>query len=156
MGVAVNVAGAKDEAAAELEGVLERVWPRLPEAGRPRPLPGCDVVAPKNMKQGSTAEAGGTIRLQLLVDQEREGDAGFRAEETGIVPVPKPDGREARSLFPECLLMIAQLRDVLAAVDSTVVAEEDKDRGTFGPQRAEPYFLAFRVGQDHPCKPSAE
>ena len=112
------------------------MWPRLPVAGGPRPLAGCGVVAPKEMEQRSAAEAGGTVRLPLLVDQEREGDAGFHAEEAGIVPVPKPDGREARPLSPECLLMIAQLRDVLAAEYSTVVAEEDEDRGTLSPQRA--------------------
>ena len=132
------------------------MWPRLPVAGGSRPLPARGVVAPKEMEQGTAAETGGMVRFPLLVDQEREGDAGFLAENTGVVTVPKPDGREARALFPEGLLVLAQLRDVLPAEDSTVVAEEDEDRGTLLPQRAEPDLLAFRVGQDDSRKPRAE
>ena len=154
MGVAIEVAGTKDEAAAKLEGVLAKLM--LPVAGGLGPLPGCRVVAPKEMEQGSAAEAGGAVRFPLLVDQEREGDAGFLSENAGVVPVPKPDGRQACALFPEGLLVLAQLRDVLAAEDSTVVAEEDEDRGTLPPQRTEADLLTFRVGQDDPRKLSAE
>jgi hypothetical protein len=37
----------------------------------------------------------------------------------------------------EGLLVFAQLRDVLAAEDSAVVAEEDEDGGIVFPERAE-------------------
>ena len=151
MGVAIDVAGTKDKTAAELEGVRTKpanAESLLPVAGGPRPFPGFGVVAAEEMKQRGFSQAGGAIRLPLLVDQEREGDAGFLAEEAGILPVTEPDGSETRSLFLEGLLVLAQLRDVLAAEDSAIVAEEDQDRRALSPQRAEPERAAFRVGQD--------
>ncbi len=41
--------------------------------------------------------------------------------------------------------MLAQLRDVLAAEDSTVVPQEDQDRGLVLPKRAEPDLAASGV-----------
>jgi len=43
--------------------------------------------------------------------------------------------------------VLAQLRDVFAAENSAVVAEEDDDRGLRIPQGAEPYRTLIRVRQ---------
>ena len=66
------------------------------------------------------------------------------------MPVTEPDGGQTRTLVPECLLVLAQLRDVLAAEYSTVVAEKDEDCWGVDPQGAELNLLAFGVGQDDP------
>ena len=47
--------------------------------------------------------------------------------------VPKPDGGQSDTLLKEFLFVIAQLRDVLAAEDSAVVAKEHNHRGPAGP-----------------------
>lgn len=44
--------------------------------------------------------------------------------------------------------MIAQLRDVPAAEDSSVVAKEGDHRGLVGPERAESDQLSFGVRQN--------
>jgi len=46
------------------------------------------------------------------------------------------DNRQPRSLGPEFLFMLAQLRDVLTAEDSTIVPQEDHHRRPVRPQRA--------------------
>ena len=86
------------------------------------------------MKKGCASETRRTIRLSLLVNQEREGDPTFSAESLGVAQVTKPDGGQPRTLLPECLLVIAQLCDVLAAEDSAVVAKECDHCRTIGPQ----------------------
>jgi hypothetical protein len=48
--------------------------------------------------------------------------------------------------------MFAQLRDVLAAEDSTVVPEEDDDRGTGGPKQVELDRTLIGVRKDDPYK----
>jgi len=154
MGVAINVAGTKDETPAELEGVLASSM--LAVAGDPGPLPGHGVVATQEMEQRGGFEAGCTIRLPLLVDQQGKADAGFLAEEPGIVPVTQADCGETRSFFPKGLLMLAQLRDVLSTEHSAIMAEENEDRTPVRPQRAKLDLLASRVRQNDPRKFSAE
>jgi hypothetical protein len=42
--------------------------------------------------------------------------------------------------------MFAQLRDVLTAEDSTVMAEEDNHRWSTGPKGAKPHRMALAIG----------
>lgn len=71
-------------------------------------------------------------RSEDEADQKRKGDAGLFAKNTGVSPVAESDGGQARSAVEEGLLVCAQLRDVLAAENSAVVAKEDQDcRGPF-------------------------
>ena len=135
MAVVVHIAGTEDEASPQLEGVFAE--PVLPVPGSSRALAGRHVVAAEEMEQGGIAETRRAIRLAPLVYQEREGDAGVFAEELGVVPVAEPDGGKPRPFVPDRLLVFTQLRDVLPAKHSTVVAEEDEDRGGIGPQGAE-------------------
>jgi hypothetical protein len=50
----------------------------------------------------------------------------------------------------------AQLRDMLAAEKSAVVAEKYNHRWPAGPQRAEPDRLAVAIGQFNSCQSLAE
>ena len=52
--------------------------------------------------------------------------------------------------------MRAQLRDVLAAEDSTVVAQENKHRRLPDPKRTEPDFFAIYVRQGNHGKAAIE
>jgi hypothetical protein len=54
------------------------------------------------------------------------------------------------------LLVFAQLRDVLTAKDSTIVAKKNDDGWLALPQRTETGFLARGVGEDDVCELFAE
>ena len=73
----------------------------------------------------------------MLVDQKWKCDARFFPKQPRVVPVAQPDSREIRTLFFESLLVFAQLRNVLAAANSTIVAQEDKNSGAAFPKRTE-------------------
>ena len=48
--------------------------------------------------------------------------------------IAQADGRQPGSFLAECSFMVAQLRDVLAAEDSSVVAKKGDHRGVVGPE----------------------
>jgi|GEM_PF-2193599 len=154
MGEAIYISRTEDEASAELEGVLSRSV--LPVARSARLLSGSGVVTAENMQQRSRPEACRAIGLPPLVNQERESDAGLLAKEARIVPVAQPDGSQARALLLEFPLVRAQLRGVLPAEHSAVMAEEDHNCGSISPQRAEPDVVAIEIGQNDARQLSAE
>ena len=141
----VLVAGREYKAAAELQWVLAEAV--LFVAGRLGAAAGLHVVTAQQVQQGSVAQADSFICHALFVDQERELDAGFIAEEPGIAHVAQPDGRNVRAFLFEFFFECAQLRDMLPAKNSTVVAQEDHDSGSALPQRAQAGCLAFRIRQ---------
>jgi hypothetical protein len=101
-------------------------------------------------------EVGEFVGLPLLVDEEGKIDAGFLLKETCVVGIAEADGCEGGALFTEGLLVFAQLRDVLAAEDSAVVAEEDEDGGIRFPERAEADGFVEGVGKDDSGESLAE
>jgi hypothetical protein len=54
------------------------------------------------------------------------------------------------------LLVFAQLRDVLAAEDSTIVSQEDHDRGSVSPKRTQPELLPLAIRQRNIYQTAAE
>ena len=64
------------------------------------------------------------VRPALLVDQEGECDPGLLAERARVLAVAEPDRRQPGARSAEGLLVLAQLRDVLPAEDSTVMPQE--------------------------------
>src|SRR5207244_1110192 len=92
-------------------------------------------------------QPGGAVRPALLVDQEGECDPGLLAERARVLAVAEPDRRQPGARSAEGLLVLAQLRDVLPAEDSTVVAEEDQNRRSGLPERPEPDLTPVDVGQ---------
>ena len=85
------------------------------------------------MEEGRASETRRTIRLTLLVNQERESDPTLCPEGLGIVQITQPDGGQPSTFALECLFVITQLRDMLAAEDSAVVAKECNHRRSAGP-----------------------
>jgi hypothetical protein len=147
MDVAVHICGAEHETPAQLKGIPARAV--LPMARRFGAFARGCVVAAKKMQQRSLAQFGGAIGQALLVNEQRKLDTGLLAENSGVAQIPQTDGREARAFFEEFVLVIAQLRDMFPAEDSTVVPEKYDDRGTLGPQRPEAHRIGFRVGQQN-------
>lgn len=115
----VHIAGTEDEASAQLEGVFAE--PVLPMSCCLRALARSCVVAAENMQEVGLAESGRAISFAVAVE-ERKGDPGLLAETARVVCVAQSDGGESGSALAESRFIFAQLRDVLSAEDSTVVA----------------------------------
>jgi hypothetical protein len=62
-----------------------------------------------------------------------------------VTAVAKPHGSYVCALATNYLLFFAQLRDVLPAENSPIVAQKDDHGWIFFPQRAEPDRLSFSV-----------
>jgi hypothetical protein len=70
--------------------------------------------------------------------------------------IAQSDGGKRSTLLAEGLLAFAQLRDMLAAKDSSIVTQEhDYDRRG-GPQRAESNFAPIGIGEHDICQFAAE
>jgi hypothetical protein len=145
VGEAVDVARAEDEGAAELEGIAAEFV--LMVAGGLGTFATLEIVAAKEVEEVGFAEVGELVGLAVGVDEEGKVDAGFFLEEASVAGVAKADGGEGGIFGAERLLVFAQLRDVLAAEDSTVVAEEYEDSGMRFPERAETDLVTEGVGE---------
>ena len=145
VGEAVDVAGAEDKSAAELEGIAAEFVLVVP--GGLGAFAALEIVAAEEVKEVGFAEVGELVGLAALVDEEREVDAGFFLEEAGVASVAEADGSERGVFGAEGWLALAQLRDMLAAENSAVVAKESKDDGMRFPERAEAHLVAEGVGE---------
>ena len=125
MGEAVDVAGAKDEGTAELEGVAAEFV--LVVSGSFGAVAALEIIAAEEVENVGFAEVSEFVGLAVGVDEEREVDAGFFLEEASVAGVAEADGGEGGVFGAEGRLVFAQLRDVLAAEDSAVVAKENED-----------------------------
>jgi hypothetical protein len=153
VGEVVDVAGAEDKGAAQLEGIAAEFV--LAVAGGAGAVAAFEIVA-EEVEDVGGFEVGDFVGLAMLVDEKGEVDSGFLLEKAGVVCIAEADGGERGVLFAEGLLVFAQLRDVLAAKDSAVMAEEDEDDGTRFPERAETNGLAEGVGEDDAGESLAE
>jgi hypothetical protein len=154
VGEAVDIAGSEDKGAPELEGIAAEFV--LVVSGGAGALAAFEIVAAEEVENVGGFEVGDLVGLAMLVDEQREVDAGFLLEKAGVVCVSEADGGEGGALFAEGLLVLAQLRDVLAAEDSAVVAKKDEDGGIRFPERAEANGFAEGVGENDAGKPLAE
>jgi hypothetical protein len=154
VGEAVHISRAEDKASAELEWIFAEFV--LVMTRRARPLAAYGIVSAKKMQQIRRAESRSLIGMALVVDQKGELDSRFFTKHTSVVSVTQADGGQRGSFVPEGLLVFAQLRDMFAAKNSSVVAEKDEHCGAVGPQQPEPDFLAIRVGKHNVREPTAE
>ena len=145
MDEAIHVARTKDEAAAKLEWIFAESV--LAVSGRLGALARPGVVGAEQVEEIRFAKSGGLVYLAVFVDEQGEYYLGLLAEVAGVIRAAEPDSGKVRSLLPESLFSVAQLRDMLTAEDSTPVAQKNDDRGLVRPERAEPYGLAIDVGQ---------
>jgi hypothetical protein len=115
--------------------------PRCPSAlARLRVFPSEDI------EDTSAFKSRRSIGNALVVDQQRESDARFFPKLSGIYCVAQSDGRKLRTRCLKVVLMFTQLRDVLPAEDSAIVAQENNHRWMLFPKRAQPDFSPARIG----------
>ena len=128
----IDVAGREDEATAELEGILAGASLAMP--GRASALAGRKVVSAGDVKERTGAEPGGVVGSTTHIDQQRKPDPGLPAKDRGIPQVTQADSGDRCPGLLDGVFVVAQLRDVLAAEDSAVVAQENEQRRTLGPE----------------------
>jgi hypothetical protein len=154
VGKAIDVARSEDEAAAELQGIAAEFV--LLMAGGAGVLAALEIVTADEVQDIGRGQVGGGVSLTLSVDQQREIDVRFLAEDAGVIGVAETDGCEGGAFVAKGLLMFAQLRDVLAAEDSAVMAKKGDHGGLVLPQRTETDFAAVCIRKHDVCKPRAE
>jgi hypothetical protein len=150
----VFVSGRKHKAAAKLERIFAQAM--LFVSCGLCPLAGLQVVFAKEVEQGSVAQAKRFIGFALVVDEKRELDAGFLAEKFGIAGIAQPNNSEMSAFLLELGFECAQLRDVLSAKDSTVVAKKDHDGRPVLPEGAEASWFAIGVREHDSGQLAAE
>jgi hypothetical protein len=131
----VDIPRSQDEAAAELKRVLSE--PPLAVTGARSAAARGAILPTEQVEQAGRRQTGRAIRASLRIHQERERYARRVAELPRRLGVAQSNGRHHRSSLPNHRFMIAQLRDVLAAEYSAIVAEENDHRWPFLPQSAE-------------------
>jgi hypothetical protein len=118
--VEIDVAGTENETPTELKRVRAQLVLSMTACLRARPGPG--VVTSKQMQKIRRLEADGAIREPSLVDQQRKRDSSLLAKEAGIAHIAETDRGEIGTPGSQLVLMVAQLRDMFAAEDSSIVA----------------------------------
>ena len=83
----------------------------------------------------------------LLVDQKKKCDFGFLPEQTRIVAIPQSHRSQGRALALKGALVFAQLRDVLTAEDSTIMAEENENRRPLFPESSKTMVVPIAIWQ---------
>jgi hypothetical protein len=114
------------------------------------------VVRAEQMKDVGTAQSRFAICFALLVNEQREADAGVLAKHLRVLPVAEANRGNRRSLFLKLFLMCAQLRYMLAAKDSAVVPEKDEHNRFLVPKRPEQHRSTIAIRQNDIGKRCAE
>jgi hypothetical protein len=114
------------------------------------------IVFAQQVDQCSVTQANSLIGFTLFIDEKRELDAGFLAEKFGVVGIAQSNRGKTCAFLLELGFKFAQLRDVLAAKDSTVVPKEDHHGRPGLPQGPETSRLAVDVGKGYSSQLAAE
>ena len=150
----ILVPGRKHKAATKLQRIFAKAM-LLVSCGL-GPFACLQVVFAQQVEQGSVAQAHGFVGFALVIDQERKLDTGFLAEELGITSIAQSDDSEMSAFLLELGFKFAQLRDVLSAEDSTVVAKKDHHGRPSFPERAETGRLAIDIWECDSSQLAAE
>jgi hypothetical protein len=154
VGKAIDISRREDEAAAKLKGIRAKFV--LLMAGRAGALAAFEIIATSEVQQIGGGQVSDRVSLALFVDQQRKIDARLLAENARVVAVTKADGRERSTFVQECLLVFAQLRDVLTAKNSSIVAQKNNHGRLALPQRTQPNFFPIGVRKNQIRKPLAQ
>jgi hypothetical protein len=150
----IFVPGSKHKAPAKLQRIFSQ--PMLLVSCRLGPLARLQVIFAQKMEQGSMAQTYSFVRFAFFIDEKRELDARFLAEELGIAGIAKANYGQMRAFFLELGFKFAQLRDVLSAEYSTVMPKKDHHGRSALPQGAEPGWLAVGVRKRDSSQLAAE
>jgi hypothetical protein len=139
----IFVARRKNKAAAKLQRIFSQAM--LFVSCGLCPLARLQIVFAQQVEQGSVAQPNRLISFAFVVDQQRKLDTGFLAEELGIAGIAQANHGEMSAFLLELGFEFAQLRDMLSAEDSTVMAKEDHHGRPALPQGTQPSRLAIGV-----------
>jgi hypothetical protein len=141
----IHVPGRKHKATAQLKRIFSQ--PVLAHSNGFSAFAGASVVSTQKMKQVGFLQPHGSISFTLVINEKRESDAGLLAEMAGITRIAQPDSSQPRAFLAKLLFKFAQLRDVLTAENSTVMAKKDDDGRRIAPQRTQPHGFAVDIRQ---------
>jgi hypothetical protein len=94
-----------------------------------------------------TPHGRGSRRARFVVDEHEVGDPLVVHEGRGIAPITRADGDDVGVEAADSGVMLAQLRGVLAAVQSTEVPEEHENARFIVPEVTEPVWHTVGVGK---------
>jgi hypothetical protein len=103
------------------------------------------IVPSEKMKEVSGLQLRRAIGLSKFVNQKRKRNTGLITRLAGIDSVSQTNCCDCRTFFAKSLCVFAQLRGMLAAKDSSIVAQKNDDRRLFVPQRSEPDFPSITI-----------
>jgi hypothetical protein len=106
------------------------------------------IFSSQQVKQRSFFQFGRSIGFHFRIDKKRERDARLFAENARVSQVTEADRSQICAARLDFLLVFAQLRDVLAAEHSAVVAQKNDHRRTIRPQRAKSHGPLACIGID--------
>src|SRR5271169_1429511 len=121
-----------------------------------RPLACGSVLAAQKMQERCALKTRRPVRLPLLVHQQRKSNAGFVAKGSRVDKIAQANGRQPCPFIRKRLLVIAQLRDVLTAENSPVMAKEHDHGRAAPPQRAQSNRPPLAVRQHDSREPRAK
>ncbi len=145
VGKQVPISRPKHKSSPELKRIFAHLV--LPMSGSAGALASRHVVATQHVENGRAAQPCNTVGLPLFVDEKRERDSCLLPKQPGVIHVAQANGSQARTPLAELRFVLAQLRDVLAAEDSTVMPKKGDHRRPVGPERAQPDLVTLAVGQ---------
>jgi hypothetical protein len=93
----------------------------------------CGILTPQEMQEIRGLQIRRVISLASLVDQKRKSDTCFFAKYSRIIAVAQSDRGKSGSFVTEGLPVFAQLRDMLAAKNSAIMAEKNQHGRLLGP-----------------------
>ena len=129
VGEVVDIAWPEDEAAPELQRVveLETIFVKavLAVSSSLGALACCCVVTAKKMEYVRLSQVECAVRQEGVIHEQGKFDATVSPKRTSVLHSAESDGDHARPASLDLRFMIAQLRDVLAAEDSAPVAEKN-------------------------------
>jgi hypothetical protein len=150
----ILIPGRKHKAAAKLQRIFAQ--PMLLVSCGLCAAASLHIVFAQKVQQGSVAQPHSLIGLAFVIDKERKMDTSLLAEKFGITGVAQADDSQMSAFTFELGFKFAQLRDVLSAEDSTVMAKEDHHGRSTLPQGAKTRRLAVGVRKRNSGKLAAE
>lgn len=76
---------------------------------------------PEDVKHVPGFELRGLVGFSPAIDQQRKRDLALLSKQAGIIQVTQPNSGQRCSQRPKLVFVVAQLRDMLAAEDSSIV-----------------------------------
>lgn len=154
VGESIHVPRPKDEAGAKLKRVLAQLVLRMP--GSACSLARYRIVASQKMKEISGLQLRSAIGLPEFINQKRESDAGLVTKLAGIDAVSQTNRGESRTFVANRFFVLAQLRGMLAAENSSIVAQKNDDRRLFVPQRSKSDLPSIAIRERNEGQLAAE